>query len=273
MQNEHTIPAQNDSTADKTPEKEIPWKNILIGLGAFTLLLIIGLISFIVGKQSKTSEEAPLSPTPTLFGIPTATPTLTPTPISTVSATISPTITPTPEIKTKTLSSEALVDGFRASNGGGNYGLDIRAGRNLYLVARGFISFDLSEIPEGATITEATLRLYQYKIEGDPYGVGGELKVDHLDYGDSLTDEDYAAAALLSSFTTLTNNPTIEWKAISVTDQLKDDLANDRERSQFRIHFATENTGGSPTGDFTYFESADNSGATNNTPQLIVKYY
>ena len=35
------------------------------------------------------------------------------------------------EIKTETLSAEPALDGFRASNGGGNAGNDIRAGRNI----------------------------------------------------------------------------------------------------------------------------------------------
>lgn len=274
MQDEHIIPAQDippTTPADKPSEKEFNWKIILICLGAVTLLLIAGGISYFIGRQSRSTEE----PTPTPSLSPTPIPTFTPTPTSTISATLTPTVTPTPtpEIQTKTLSSTASLDGFRSSNHGGNAGLDIRAGRNINLATRGFVSFELSDIPEDATVTKVTLRLYQTKVVGDPYGVGGNLKVDHLAYGDSLDDNDYASAALLSSFSTLTSNATVEWKDVDVTEAVNNDIAEERTRSQFRIHFETENTGGDATGDFAYFESADNSEGSGNTPKLVIEYH
>src|SRR4030042_1973423 len=125
---------------------------------------------------------------------------------------------------------------------------------------RGFVSFDISDIPSGATISEATLRLYQVKTEGNPYGVsvGGKLNIDHLTYGDSLDNSDYAMAALTSNFVVLTNNSVVEWKDANVKTELKDDISNARSRSQYRIHFETENVGGDSTGDFAYFESSEN---------------
>lgn len=117
------------------------------------------------------------------------------------------------------------------------------------------------------------MRLYQAKIIGAPYTAGSSVKVDHLDYGNSLENADYSASSLSSSFATLTSNPVIEWKDADVTDQLKEDLANNRQRSQYRIHLAVEDIGGDVTGDFAYFESANNSEGTGNTPQLVVKYH
>jgi len=246
------------------------------------VLAIIVLILILVGGGSfffaRSRGQAEPTPTPTPIESPTPTPeepeeTPTPSPSPTVSPTPKPTPTPTIASKTMTLSAAASLDGFRSSNGGGNAGLDIRAGRNVNLVTRGFVSFDITGIPAGATIEKATLRLYQAKIIGDPYGVGSSLKVDHLDYGDSLGNEDYSAGSISSSFTTLTANSTLEWKDVDVTDRLKDDIANGRSRSQYRTHFAIENQGGDVTGDFTYFESANNSEGTGNTPQLVVKYH
>lgn len=254
-------------------------KKILIILGALVFLSAIGGVSFILGKKTSSTEETALTPTPTpidtLSPFYESTPTPTPLSVNQETPTVSPTATPTPtpEIKTKIITSEASLDGFRGSNGGGNYGLDIRTGRNLYLVHRGFVSFDLSTLPEGATITEATLRIYQYKTVGDPYGVGGKVVVDHLDYGDSLGNEDYSSAAILSSFVTLTQNDVIEWKDAEVTDRVVDDIDNNRGRSQYRIHHETESAGGSHTGDFAYYESAENNGGTGNSPQLVIKYY
>lgn len=275
MDNTPVAPAPETPETQKTSEKEVPWNKILIGLGIFLLLAAIGGISYFFGTQSDGASE--LSPTPALFDSLSPTPTVfsSPTPFAngTVSPTKSPTPTPTPKIITKTLSSDSSLDGFQSSNGGGNKGLDIRAGRNVNLVTRGFVSFDLSSIPDGATVTKATLRLYQTKIIGDPYGAGGALKIDHLNFGNSLENADYALAALLANFSTLTNNAVVEWKDGDVTEQVKDDLNDNRTRSQFRIHFTTENTGGELTGDFTYLESADDSEGTGKTPQLVIKYH
>jgi len=257
-------------------------KLIILIAGFVVLMLLIGGGSYFLGKRSNSSENPSPTPAPTQTPEPTEiisspTPTATAsgsiTPTKKLLSTNTPTSSPTPIPKSKLLSSSTSLDGFRSSNNGGNATLEIRAGRNVNLVTRGFVSFDLSDIPSGATITEASLRLYQAKIIGNPYGAGGSLKVDHLTYGDSLDNEDYGAAALSSSFITLTNNASIEWKDAVVTDRVKDDIANGRSRSQFRIHFQTENTGGDVTGDFAYFEAAENNMATGNTPQLVIKYY
>jgi len=267
------IPAQDEQA--NSSNKEGSWKQIFIGFALVITLAIIGFTAYSIGSNSKEPEGkvASIEATPTLGGITTPTPTFTPTPTPTSSETVTPTVTPTPTVKTMIITSTSSLDGFRASNGGGNYGLDIRAGRNLYLVTRGFVSFNLSGIPEDATITKASLRLYQYKVVGDPYGVGGNLQVDHLDYGDSLTNEDYASSAILANFATLTQNEVVEWKDVDVTSRLKDDLDNNRVESQYRAHFSTETAGGSVTGDFAYFESSEDTGGTSNVPQLVVKYY
>ena len=194
---------------------------------------------------------------------------VTPTP----KATKSPTPTPAATSKSITVGSNSAVDGFESSNGGGNTGLDIRAGRNSNLVTRGFVSFNVPSEVSGKTIDKVVMRLYQGQIIGSPYTPGGSLKVDHLDYGPTLENADYSQASLSSNFATLTGNATVEWKDLVITDQFKDDMGNGRARSQYRIHFATEAVGGDVTGDFTYFESQDNSIGTGNRPQLVITYH
>jgi len=278
MEEEQVVvaPENQEETPKEKPSNGSPVGKILLFsiLGLLVLGAVGGGAYFLGARKGGTAE---VTPTPSLF--PTSTPTPTEEPVATITGTITPTKkptatpTPTPTTTTKIISSNASLDGFRSSNGGGNATLEIRAGRNINLVTRGFVSFDLSEIPSGATIKEATLRLYQKKIVGNPHGVGGSLKIDHLVYGDGLDDTDYSAPALSSSFATLTSNATVEWKDVNVTDRVKDDVANARSRSQFRIHFSIENTGGDVMGDFTYFEAAENSPEpTGNTPQLVVKY-
>lgn len=277
MQNEHIFTTQE--LASPAPKDSHNWKKILIVILAILAVLGFGVASFYIGKQSvKTdAEPTPTSAlnnllTPTAFDQPeTPTPTSTNSAVPTGNAN-SPTPTPTPLIKSKILKATAALDGFRASNGGGNSTVDIRAGRNENLVTRGFISFDIDEIPSGATITEASLKMYQVRVIGSPYSVGGVLEVDHLTYGDTLNGEDYSMAALLSGFATLSENKNTGWKETKVTNAVKDDVANARSRSQFRIHFEIEVKSGDVAGDFVYFESTDNSEGTGNKPQLIIKY-
>src|SRR5438477_6921840 len=57
--------------------------------------------------------------------------------------------------------------------------------------ARQFYSFDISSIPSTATVTSATLRLFQAFTMGQPYSQLGNVLVDHLDYGLSLDGTDY----------------------------------------------------------------------------------
>lgn len=273
-------PAPSPS-APSGSEKKFPVKWVL--LGALVLLFLgSAAAAYRYGRQSSAAPtptpteaptptpELPLSPTVILTPTKNPTPTKTPTPTPTKT----PTPTPTPTSQTKTLNSSASIDGFRSNNGGGNNTVEIRAGRNVNLVTRGFASFDLGSLPSGVTIDQATFRLYQTSVIGDPYGVGGgSIKVDHLDYGDTLENGDYAVAALSSSFATLSSNATVGWKEVDVTDALRDDRTNSRSRSQYRIHLTTEATGGDVTGDFAYFESADNNTGTGNTPQLVVRYH
>lgn len=279
MEEKVTTPSQEETASETSDKKKFPWKKALAALGIIIVVAAVGIASYWFGMR-RTGSDGQESETPTEIPIKTDAmeedetaeeeeADLSPT----GSPTASPTVSPTPAIKTKTLSPIASLDGFRSSNNGGNDGVDIRAGRNVNLVSRGFASFDLSDLPQGATVTEATLRLYQYDTTGSPYGVGGNLLVDHLTYGDALDSTDYAMPALVSGFTTLTKNSSLEWKDADVTDQVKDDVANARTRSQFRIHFTTEVTGGDVTGDFAYYESTENTGGTGKTPQLVVKYY
>ncbi|OGM12553.1 hypothetical protein A2V80_00090 [Candidatus Woesebacteria bacterium RBG_16_39_8b] len=263
-----SIQNQSNQTAP-SPDQKTDWNKILIGISVFGLILLVSGISFAIGR----SNQKEVVPTPTPTPLPTQPIIPSPKPRPEDDQPKAETPTPTPKILSKTLSGDKNLDGFQSSNGGGNLTLDIRAGRNVNLVTRGFVSFDISSLPKTSTITEVTLRLYQAKTVGNPYGSGGNLIVDHLKFEDNLENADYGAPALLSSFATLSTNAAVEWKEVDVKSEVMDDLSNSRSLSQYRIHFNTENTGGDVIGDFVYIESADNSEATGNTPQLVIKYY
>ena len=275
MEEEHIVPAENKKPASKASSGNMSTQQKIFIVIA--IILVFGVIggAFWFGSTRKKQESEP-SPSPTTESSPTAVPEgeegiESPNPSPVVTSSPSPTPSPTPVTQEKVITATASLDGYRGSNGFGSDSLYILIGRNISVIQRGFVSFDLSSLPSGAVIESATLRMYQQKIVGNPYGVGGSLKIDHLDYGGSLGNEDYGASSISSNFTTLTNNAILEWKDANVTDTLKNDLSNGRSNSQYRIRFSTESTGTSS--DLVYFESADNSQGTGNLPQLIVKYH
>lgn len=216
--------------------------------------------------------ETPVDePTPSESPTPTKKPSPTPTKSPTPTLTSTPTLTPTQTTQTTTITATASLDGFQSNNGGGNTTDDIRMGRNANLITRGFVSFSLASLPSGAIIEQATLKLYQSSIDGSPYSVGGNVKIDHLAYGDTLDNSDYSSASFSTSFATLSISPLIEWKEADATDRLRDDMQNHRTTSQYRLHFEIETVGGDVTGDFVHFSAAES--GSDNAPRLVVRYH
>jgi len=257
------------STSKKYASGNSPLMIIIV----VVIVLAVIALAYMYGGKNGTPNLYPSpsgSAAPAAYIVPTTNPlaTVTPTPKATKSPT--PTPTPKPVTKTITVGSNASLDGFRASNNGGNNAVEIRAGRNGTLIERGFVSFAVPSELSGKTVDKATMRLYQGQIIGDPYGAGISVKVDHLDYGSSLEGADYSATSLSANFATLTSNGAIEYKDLDVKDMLIDDLANGRANSQYRIHLAVESTGADA---FAYFESQDNSMGTGNLPQLVITYH
>jgi hypothetical protein len=272
---------------------------LIIVLGSLSL---IGLLAFSLGKSRQSVSL--ITPTPTAETSPQeealpetatetaiqATPEVSPSPGLSVSPTPNPSASPTPTptggtfrwvgplrqlfkpSETQTLGAAASLDGFRASNLGGNNNIEIRAGRNNALIYRGFVSFDLTALPNDITVEKAVLKIYQAQIVGNPYGIGGNLVVDHLDYGTSLDSSDYNRTATASNIGVLADNATLGMKELEVTERVKNDLSSSRTHSQYRLRFATETVGGSPSGDIAYFESQENTLHTGNLPQLVVTF-
>jgi hypothetical protein len=180
---------------------------------------------------------------------------------------------------TITVKSDPGLDGYRGNGGGGGTGQDIimgnggQSGTSGEKVWRGFMSFDLSGIPGGASITDAELRFYQAKVEGAPYQKLGNLILEHVAYGSRLSRDAYDTPALGSiglapvpspgAWYTLSGQPLADW--------IGQDLATGRGRFQARLRWAQEKDG-DDLEDYISVEPGNNYFETGNVPELIVTY-
>lgn len=145
---------------------------------------------------------------------------------------------------------------------------------------KGFVSFNLSSLPEGATITSAVLRVYQYNVAGDPYDKLGKVLVEHVSY-DSLEQGESGETAqakytmepldnTIPADAFLSTDATIGYKTLDVTAAVQADQGASRTRAQFRLRFPKEIVDEdiySPVS--AYFISGDND---TNQLQLVIKY-
>jgi pSer/pThr/pTyr-binding forkhead associated (FHA) protein len=181
--------------------------------------------------------------------------------------------------RTETFLSEAPLDGYRSNDGRGSAKADIFVGNSELsetvgeVVWRGFMSFDVSSIPNGAVVESVGLRFYQAKVGGDPYTKLGRLILDHVDYGSSLDDSAFDTPALDSAI--LAPQPSLDaWYAFGsplFDDWLEKDLAAGRTRFQLRLRWEQE-TDGDGREDYAGIESADDFFGTGNAPELTVTY-
>jgi hypothetical protein len=104
---------------------------------------------------------------------------------------------------------------------------------------RGYLSFDLSNLPADVTIEDAKFAARQMPIEGTPYASFGALQVYHLSFTTMNGVSNVAASSKPGVFS---EDGTIESKSIDVSSQVADDIAHRVERgnlSQYRLQFDT----------------------------------
>jgi hypothetical protein len=177
------------------------------------------------------------------------------------------------------LESEGPLDGYRSNDGRGSIRHDILAANaeinpaGVEVVWRGFMSFDLSAIPARSPIRRAELRFYQVRVGGDPYGKLGRLMLEHVAYGDRLTD----AAFYVEPMDTIVLEPQTErrsWYVVTspaLAEWIAEDRATGRNRLQVRVRWLQE-TDGDGREDYVSIESPENFFGTGNAPELTVTY-
>ncbi|QQS39386.1 DNRLRE domain-containing protein [Candidatus Woesebacteria bacterium] len=269
--------SQNLETTTKPMATKVTLKNkfskILIITPIIIVIILISYASFTYGRLTapQIGKNARITEDEKSDAVEVVTQGLTPQPKPTRTE-IPLTQAPEKPTVTKIVLGQADLDGYMASDGIGYSDKEIRIGRDSVSVTRGFVSFDLTVIPTGVTVKAASLRLYQIKTTENPYATIGDLRLDHLNYGDSLDAQDYSLPAFVSNFATISTSKNIGWKEADVTNAVRDDFANGRGQSQFRIHFGKETLGENKSGDFVYFISSEQKGSVNR-PQLVIEYY
>jgi hypothetical protein len=180
---------------------------------------------------------------------------------------------------TITLTSESALDGYRLNDGTGSSSKDILVGNGELvnptgeLVARGFMSFDLSDIPTGATIENAELRFYQKEIQGNPYEKLGNLVIEHIYYGASLDDSAYNTPALGTAMLDVETLPQA-WYILSdptFVTWVQASLGAGLSRQQFRLQFSQE-TDGDGQEDWIAIQGGGGILGSREAPQMIITY-
>jgi hypothetical protein len=183
------------------------------------------------------------------------------------------------EPETATVQSDPALDGFQANNGDGSTTEEIYVGNGDLvepdgeLVARGFMSFDLSDLPQGAVIEGVELRFYQGTIEGDPYGKLGNLLLEQVVYGDQLDASAFSTPALNSAALAKQTSPN-SWYVLAdavIAEWVASDLAAGRSHTQLRLRFAPE-TDGDGEEDWIAVEPGGGVLGSSKSPQLTVTY-
>lgn len=171
------------------------------------------------------------------------------------------------------LAGTAAREGQVLSSGGVLAGNAIIVGDGaINQVLRGFISFDLSPLPAGATLVSASLQISQFLVIGTPYSDLGAMVADHVDLGAGLNSADFGAVPILSAVATLFTTPALGTSTVDVTESVRDDLANARTRTEFRLRFAVATNGDAGQDTSQVGGTAVNDEPTQPPLRLILRY-
>ena len=149
----------------------------------------------------------------------------------------------------------------------------IRVGTTGDSLLRGFLSFDLSDIPANIVADEARLIINKEGVTDNPYEFS-DMTLDHVIYGGDLSGDDYDTPVLsdLGIFDSA-SEPATGYLARDVTSALNDDLSN-REvrdnRSQYRLRFPISDGEKGPP-DYVSFTASE--GPDGQRPFLNIVYY
>jgi len=165
----------------------------------------------------------------------------------------------------------------------GDYGWD------HFATARGYLSFELPEIPDGYILQNAEIFIDQYHAIGNgvalvfpiwdvsPQPDTTGCVVDHIDYGNQLNADDWTAGdpgdsqTLHSNIGVISDNATDEFKNLDVTSSVLDDYLMGRDKTQYRLRFIV-NCDWDNFGDLLRFHTS-NSSYEHKWPYIIYTWW
>ena len=112
-------------------------------------------------------------------------------------------------------------------------------------LARLLVRFDISGLPPGAIIVEATLTIGQTAVMGDPFiDLSPSVQIDRVDIGMDIDAADYNSPPLQAIIGSLSPaTPALENKTANVTSAIQQDVNNNFQVSDLRIYFPSGNDG------------------------------
>ncbi|MCA9315695.1 MAG: hypothetical protein H6806_03940 [Planctomycetes bacterium] len=134
---------------------------------------------------------------------------------------------------------------------------------------RMLLSFSLEDVPAGAEITSALLRLRTTRVTGEPL-LMDPLLIERVDIGTALDGTDFSSLAL-SSATNVTMNGLLVTREIEVTTLVQQDVNELRTRTDLRLRLFG-GTDGDLRDDWFGFETGDNEYRTGERAELSVTY-
>lgn len=151
----------------------------------------------------------------------------------------------------------------------------------------GFVTFDLTDIPAGATILSATARIRLSEVEGDNVfapGFFGNVVMEHIDIGMFLDPPDMDSPSLSgelvggdASPTFLASDGTLGDRSVDIEAEVERDLADGRTRTTLRLRLQvirqTDNDNQFDAARFVgYQDSSGTVQPADQRPRLIVRY-
>jgi hypothetical protein len=142
---------------------------------------------------------------------------------------------------------------------------------------RGFIGFDISGLPAGITIRQATITATQCAFAGFPFDNLGDVVVQHMSYAVPLDTLAFFANPIDASLDTLSDTTTLGPRTITVTSSVSADFAAKRASSQYRLSMSSTDYNGDGVSDYVVFatDSAhtyDCKPVGGQQPRLIILY-
>lgn len=135
-------------------------------------------------------------------------------------------------------------------------GDDGRGGATPYEMFPG-LTFDLSALPPGATVTRARLNVHHVRVDGDaPYGPAlHEVVAEHVQYTNMWEADEVMPVTGTIGQRLLSTSGTVGWRVADITEAVIFERAASRTRVQVRLRFTPQMTDGDTAIDWAVFTS------------------